>query len=1322
MNPSNRPETLVSLQNRILARKGLLGCAREYTVALHHSGKAVYTGADAFGQRGVTMLEGVASIACATEYLVALLGDGTLRGMGNCAMDSRLKDLSHVRIVACSDTHWAALMGNGRVVIGRQADGKGSEAAEWSDVFDLVCGKGFTAGLTREGRVVIDGGSRMLQHAAGGWRDVAGIFTDTQGETLLGITVDGRLISTKSLPGCCREWGNLVYVAASCRHMIGITATGQLLSTDPIPADKWQGGYFVSCAVSDDHFVALTRDGRVAAMGSNRFGQCDTRCFGSLFSSFEEYSAARRAENLRMADAERTYQIRLVEAQRYCIHIACGERMTACISADGRVLTSGAYGRAREWNCVRSLACGNAHVVALHEDGTVSADGNNVENCMDVSEWRGIKSIQAGKYHTLGLTEEGTVLCCGRDSVLKQEITAWNGISRMETTDEYAVGVGYDGTIHVAGKPPFPRELLQHGWDRPTSLAVTSTHASALYANGRVRTTATAPTDEKCGDETIELTNDWRNIRSIAVGKGFTVGLCYGGRVVSVSSPGVGECDTSEWRDVVAVGCGFHYAAGLTSDGRVMVVCTRPELAFGGGANPDTTLWKDVLTMRCGPYHIVALTSSGQILSCGLDTDRQCSATTHFTLFRDPRQLYGYGRYSRRLELEIRSHQEVDCTEVIPEIEEGILPFKQIAGALREDTYGIQKRLVGSDRHLSILTEEGNVKTYLYETEDVYTDICGDNPPYSLKASEGETVLFFSQGKARVRKVDALHKPLSSLHDRMGESQKSPAVDVAYSDRHAAILTKDGTMRVFEVDDYERGELFRWNDVISVASGQNHIVGLKSDGTVVSVEANRTGNKVSKDGVTSMRPPDPCAVNEWRDVATIQCAGDVTLGLRTDGRVLSAGNNRYGQCNTEDWRGAVSVVTSGNHTVALFADGHVEAVGHNEDGECRTEAWRRVIQISVMPKLTLGLRADGKVLAAGRHHKVLQTLEGVRAIACFGNRRQVFVMADGTIRIHRRGSEYLPAPVADFRLFTPSVGHSVLHRVNPHGNPLLAARSLRWSWGVGINHILTLGKGGLIQIDNRHFSMKATQSAVQIASGPYHVAAIRADGFLYTTGRANEGQCDHRLLNENELGLVGMASEDVRGAPIPILNSLEPAAVAYAWKQVACGYTHTAALRSDGHVFAVGANPDGRCDTRKWRNVTEVACGVRHTLAVTDEGICLATGDNRYGQCDVALWKQVTMVAAGEFHSVGLRADGRVEAAGDNRKGQCHVEDLRDIVSIACLPEATLCVTAEGRVILRGGSGEHDKAVEALREIVAVHACEHRIAALTADGRLIHIP
>ena len=69
MNPSNHLETIVTLQNQIQARKGLLACAREYTAALHSNGRVVYIGANTFGQQEIMTSEGVSSLACASEYL-----------------------------------------------------------------------------------------------------------------------------------------------------------------------------------------------------------------------------------------------------------------------------------------------------------------------------------------------------------------------------------------------------------------------------------------------------------------------------------------------------------------------------------------------------------------------------------------------------------------------------------------------------------------------------------------------------------------------------------------------------------------------------------------------------------------------------------------------------------------------------------------------------------------------------------------------------------------------------------------------------------------------------------------------------------------------------------------------------------------------------------------------------------------------------------------------------------------------------------------------------------------------------------------------------
>ena len=1184
MNHVGDRTKLRRLQGRILSRKGLVCCGSEYTAALHSLGKAVFVGANRYGQGDVTACDGLTFLASTSTHIVALMKDGTLRLPTSA--DPRLSELAHVRSVSCSETHVAALLGNGSVVVGGNETGGRpytADTSDWSAVVDVVCGKRFTAGLTPDGRVLLAGGTPRFRHTVHRWRDVAGLFADLEGETLYAVTVDGCLLSTSRLPRSVRAWRNLIFVAASGKRIMGVNATGRILATFRSPTSTNDTDHFVVCAVSTGHAVALTRDGHVCALGKNQFGQCDTERFGVLFESFDELVADRTASVRRIIAHERDYQMRLVEAARYGKRMLCGSRMSACIAADSRVLTSHGFGEAKHWTAVRALACGNAHLVALHEGGAVSADGNDTDGCTAVSDWKSIKCIAAGRYHTLGVTEDGRVLFCGRNDQGQGDVDDWSGIRCVYAADDYTVGLGYDGTLRIAGRPPFDPKILSENWNNPVDVVATSTHMAALYPNGRVLSTVMIPTEEKPGEGQTCDTGHFYRIRTIAAGEGFTVGLGYGGRVTAAGMNARVIETVKTWSDVVSLSCGRNYVLGLTANGRVLAAGTlRVERKTADALDPskvavkyahqapDTKDWRDVLALTAGPDHALAMTREGTILATGLDGDGQCAATTHFTLFRDTRQLYGYGRYRKVSECALYTPLVDDEQAEISGEEPTVTPFARFAPHLRADTEAILACLSGDDHYLTVCPMDGDSTraiTYCYETAE---------------------------------RTEEIGKP---------------------------------------------------------------------------------------------------------SVMPSACAG------------------HRASIFDEKWKDAVSVVTSEEHTVALFADGHVEAEGTDQNGECRTETWYHVIQIAVMPELTLGLRADGKVLAAGRHHTVLNTLDTVRAIACFGDRRQVFVMADGSIRIHVRGSEFLPEPL-DICVFTPSVERSVLQRYTPHDVAIPAARrSISGSFALGMVHGLALNRKTGITVmgvdDSGQCGIVSYGDVVQIAAGPYHSAAILADGSIVASGRSPDGRCAYRVLNR-ELDTTGISVDDARhGANSAPASSASPSRI---WLQVACGHEHTVALRSDGRVFAVGANPDGRCDTRKWRDVQYVACGVRHTVALRTDGTCVATGDNRYGQCDLSLWKNIVMVAAGEFHTVGLRADGRVEVAGDNRKGQCHTEDLRDIVWVTCSPEATLCVRADGRVIIRGGDGDMDKTVESLREVVALHACEHRIASLTVDRRVIILP
>ena len=950
MNHQTDHTKLRRLQFRIRARKGLIGCGEEFSVALHGSGKLVYAGTDRWGQEEARAWSDVMSLACGRDHIVALMEDGTLRVAGRKhAAEEYVGMLSCARTVAVGRDHIAVLLGNGHTVaVGSNRYGQ-CKTENWPTVTDVICGKHFTAGLTESGQILIVGGPRTLRYTVRSWQNVAGIFTDYTGSDVYAITADGKLISNTHLPRKTEKWKNLVSVSAYRDSIWAVTANGQLLSTDDNVSRMSDTKHYIACAVSNTHIVALTRDGQVLSVGNNDFGQCNTARFGSLYSDFDELGADRRAHMNRMMAMDKAYQVRMSDALRHKVRLACGKRLTVCINADGRVLATAEFPASKQWSQVRSVACGNAHVLALHENGRVSADGNDVDGCTDVSDWTHIKSIAAGKYHSVGLTENGTVLFSGRNDQGQGDVAAWTNIRRIATADDYTVGVTCDGHILIAGAPPFDPSLVDVRWHHPTHMIATSTHLVCLYADGTVKSTA-LPVAEREGASFVHDTSDWRGVRSIAAGRNFTLGLCYGGRVLATGCNTDGQCNTVDWKHVVDIGCGDRYSAALTADGRVVITgylkTENRGLVYTRGN--EAGRWQDVIAFRCGPFHMVALTENGQILSCGEDEDRQCSATAHFTIFRDVRQLYGYGQYSRQIEQAIQAHRS-----------------------------------------------------------------------NAVRAAE--------------------EKPYSAAH---------------------------------------------------------------------------------------MSPTE-------------------------------------------------------------------------------------------------------------------------------------------------------------------------------------AARFMRGRFAIGMAHTITLDENGTVQTDGANDcgqnELAAYETAVQVAAGPYRSAAILSDGRIIMAGRNTVGQSNTWILNRE-------------------LEAVAPADCSYVWKRVSCGQTHTAVLRSDGRVYAVGDNPDGRCDTQQWSDMTDIACGIRHTVAVRSDGTCAATGDNRYGQCDVSLWQNITTVAAGEFHTVALTTDGRVVAVGDNRKGQCNVADLSEIIAVACMPEATLCVRSDGHVVVRGGSGEANAAVETLRDVIALDTCEHRIAAMTVNGELILIP
>jgi hypothetical protein len=129
-------------------------------------------------------------------------------------------------------------------------------------------------------------------------------------------------------------------------------------------------------------------------------------------------------------------------------------------------------------------------------------------------------------------------------------------------------------------------------------------------------------------------------------------------------------------------------------------------------------------------------------------------------------------------------------------------------------------------------------------------------------------------------------------------------------------------------------------------------------------------------------------------------------------------------------------------------------------------------------------------------------------------------------------------------------------------------------------------------------------------------------------------------------------------APVPPL----PAGLTYV--EVAGGYFYSVARRSDGSVVAWGWNDYGQCNVPALPSgltYVEIAAGHSHALARRSDGSVVAWGPNTLGQSNVpALPSGLTYVeiAANWGHFVALRSDGAVLAWGDNGYGQSNVPAL----------------------------------------------------------------
>ncbi len=282
-----------------------------------------------------------------------------------------------------------------------------------------------------------------------------------------------------------------------------------------------------------------------------------------------------------------------------------------------------------------------------------------------------------------------------------------------------------------------------------------------------------------------------------------------------------------------------------------------------------------------------------------------------------------------------------------------------------------------------------------------------------------------------------------------------------------------------------------------------------------------------------------------------------TVGLRSDGKVVSAGDSTYAFSfhDVPYWHDIVAISagygsgTIERHIIGLKADGTVVADGYNRNGQCNVYDWRNIIAIAAGQTFTAGLKSNGRVVATDDDLDI-RTWRDIAAIAA-GSFHIVGLKSDGTV-------------VATGELKYNSNGECNVS--DWHDIVAIAA---------GDQYTVGLTAYGTVVATCRDFvNTKGWHDIVAIAAnkrGKCNVmVGLKSDGTVVSTSDSYDVS-DWR-------DIVAIA------AATTVYEDWDPKG---GWQKLGA-YVYTSGgriigLKADGTVVAVGDNKTGQCNVSDWK-------------------------------------------------------------------------------------------------------------------------------------------
>lgn len=509
-------------------------------------------------------------------------------------------------IIAAEESRISILQDDG-TVSETNLPGEKTTISEWKDISSLVARRSFTAGLKKEGTVVVSNGYPWdLPEKIADWKDIKSISASDS--SLMGLKNDGTVVVAGDSSRDVSDWKDIVGIAAGLFHYAGLKSDGTVVAKGQYPASyadcaNWKD--IIDISVGNSHTAGLKKDGTVVATGLSE----DVSGWNNIvaISSGAYHLVGLKSDGTVVgAGWNNSGQLNFKDWKNI-VAVTAGDSFTVGLKSDGTIVMTGdLYGAQKNtanWNDIAGITAGEKNIVGLKKDGTVVAQGGNGNGQNNVSQWSNIIQVSAGAYHTLGLKKDGTVISVGNTGNGEDRVGGWTGIKQLAAGAGFSIGLKTDGTLVGTGWNGYSQTNVWF-WSNIVKVAAGDSFTIGLKQDGTV-----VETQGKYSSQLF--VNTWLGIKDIAAGHWLAVGLRDNGTVVAKGNNNYGETNVDGWRGIIAVAAGDHHTVGLKQDGTVV--------ATGLNTYDQTNVqdWKDIVAIAAGSDCTVGLKSDGTVVTTG---------------------------------------------------------------------------------------------------------------------------------------------------------------------------------------------------------------------------------------------------------------------------------------------------------------------------------------------------------------------------------------------------------------------------------------------------------------------------------------------------------------------------------------------------------------------------------------------------------------------------------------------------------------------------------------------------------------------------------